>query len=71
MKADLDAIGARDVYDAAYFEAFFAGTKDVMERRLGDSIAAVAGLIAGAWEAAGKPAVPVDPPISLERRRRP
>jgi hypothetical protein len=41
-----------------------------MERRLDDSIAAVAAMIAGAWEAAGKPPVPVDPPVPPQRRRR-
>lgn len=70
LEADLKAIGTRDVYDDAYFEAFFAPTKEVLERRLNESITAVAGMIAGAWEAAGKPAVPVAPPASPQRRRR-
>ena len=70
LKADLEAIGTRDVYDEAYYEAFFAGARGVMERRLNDSIAAVAAMIAGAWEAAGKPAVPLDPPVTPQRRRR-
>jgi hypothetical protein len=70
LKADLDAIGTRDVYDDAYFEMFFAANKPVLERRLNESIAAVAAMIAGAWEAAGKPAVPLDPPQTPQRRRR-
>lgn len=70
MKADLDAIGNRDVYDAAYYEAFFKAQRAVMEDRLNKSIAAVAAMIAGAWEAAGKPAVPVKLPATPQRRRR-
>jgi hypothetical protein len=70
LEADRVAIGDRDVYDDAYYEAFFKGSRAVLERRLDESTAAVAAMIAGAWEAAGKPAVPVrvqDPP---QRRRR-
>jgi hypothetical protein len=70
LKSDLDAIGDRDVYDDAYYQAFFAANKTVMERRLNDSIAAVAAMITGAWEAAGKPAIPVNPRETPQRRRR-
>ena len=70
LKADADAIGNRDVYDTAYYDAFFAAQRGVMEDRLNRSIAAVAAIITGAWEAAGKPAVPVTPPSTPERRRR-
>ena len=66
----LDAIGNRDVYDDAYYDAFFSAQRRVMEDRLEKSIAAVAAIIAGAWEAAGKPAVPVTSTSPLERRRR-
>jgi hypothetical protein len=71
LKADLDAIGTRDVYDAAYFDALFTSNRRVLERRLNESIAASAAMIAGAWEAAGGPAAPVDPPLlPVQRRRR-
>jgi hypothetical protein len=70
LKGDADAIGNRDVYDDAYYDAFFSAQRRVMEDRLDQSIAAVAGIIAGAWEAAGKPAVPVASTSPLERRRR-
>ena len=70
LKSDLAAIGTRDVYDDAYFDAFFASNRTVMERRLGESAAAVAAMIAGAWEAAGRPAVPVNPTSPPQRRRR-
>jgi hypothetical protein len=70
LKADLEAIGNRDVYDEAYFKAFFASNRPVLERRLNEAVAAVAAMIAGAWEAAGKPPAPTDPPTTPQRRRR-
>jgi hypothetical protein len=70
LQSDLAAIGDRDVYDDAYFSAFFAANRPVLERRLNEAIAASAAMIAGAWEAAGKPPVPVDPPQTPQRRRR-
>jgi len=69
LKADLDAIGTRDVYDDQYFDAFFKATRPVLEQRLNDSIAAVAAAITGAWEAAGRPPVPVTPEPQPPRRR--
>ncbi len=70
LESDLKAIGSRDVYDDAYYAAFFVANRNVMERRLGESIAAVAAMIAGAWETAGKPALPLEPPPQPQRRRR-
>jgi len=71
LETDLAAIGNRDVYDDAYFAAFFAANRQVLERRLTEAIAGVAAMIAGAWEAAGKPPVPTDPPQPPQRRRQP
>jgi hypothetical protein len=71
LEADLQAIGSRDVYDEAYYEAFFRASRAVMERRLNQSITAVAGAITGAWEAAGKPPLPLSPPAVPQRKRRP
>ena len=71
LKSDLSAIGSREVYDDTYYEAFFQANRAVMERRLNESITAVAGIIIGAWEAAGKPAVPLNPPATAQRKRRP
>lgn len=70
LKADLDAIGSRDVYDDAYYASFFAANRAVLERRLNESITAVAGVITGAWEAAGKLAVPLEPTTAPQRRRK-
>ena len=69
LKADLDAIGTRDVYDDQYFDAFFKATRPVLEQRLNESIAAVAAVITGAWEAAGRPPMPVSPEPQPPRRR--
>jgi hypothetical protein len=59
LKADKDAAAGREMYDDAYFERFLAGAQPVMERRLAEAISATAGMIIGAWEQAGKPAVHV------------
>ena len=70
LKSDRDAIGNKDVYDAAYYDTFFAANKTILEERLNDSIAAVAAMITGAWEAAGKPPAPVRLTAPPQRRRR-
>jgi hypothetical protein len=70
LKSDLDAIGTRDEYDDAYYAAFFKANRAVVERRLNESIAASAAMIVGAWEAAGKPAVPLNPRPTVQRRRK-
>ena len=70
LKADVDAIGTRNEYESAYNDAFFKANQAVLERRLNDAIAASAAIIAGAWKAAGKPQVPVNPPARTQRRGR-
>ena len=70
LAADKEAIGNRGTYDARYFDALFSGTRPVLEKRLSDSIAAVASTIASAWEQAGKPALAVNAPPRGEQRRR-
>jgi hypothetical protein len=70
LKADLEAIGSRDVYDDAYYAAFFAANRAVLEQRLNQAIAATAAMITGAWEAAGKPPVPANPAARVQRRQR-
>ena len=70
LKSDLDAIGSRDVYDDAYYDAFFKANRLVLERRVNESIAASAAMIAGAREAAGKPALALNAASPPQRRRR-
>jgi len=69
LEADRVASRGRAEYDDAYFAAFFKANRAVVERRLNESIAASAAMIAGAWEAAGKPAVPVNARPVPQRRR--
>lgn len=71
LAADKEAIGNRDVYDDQYFETLFARTRPILERRLSESITGVASMIASAWEQAGKPALPANPPPPTPQRRRP
>ena len=71
LKADKDAAAGREMYDDAYFERFLAGAQPVLERRLAEAISATAGMIIGAWEQAGKPAVRVRDARPLERVTRP
>ncbi len=71
LESDLKASAGREFYDDAYFEAFAAGTLPTLERRLNESITAAAAMIIGAWEQAGKPAIPTDPVRTPRRIRRP
>lgn len=70
LTADKEAIGNQEVYDDRYFELFFAKTRPILERRLSDSITAIASIITSAWEQAGRPALPVNPPPRPPQRRR-
>ena len=70
LDADKAAIGSRDFYDDEYFEQFFKQVKPILEKRLSDSIGAVAGVITAAWVDAGRPAVPVTLTTSPRRVRR-
>jgi hypothetical protein len=70
LESDVEALGGRDVYDRAYYDRFFAVNRPVMERRLNEAITAVAGMIIGAWEAAGKPPLPLNPPEQPQRKRK-
>ena len=71
LESDKAAAEGREFYDEAYFEKLASGALPTLERRLNDSIAAVAAAITGAWEQAGKPAVPKEMPRTPRRIRRP
>ncbi|MCU1384347.1 MAG: hypothetical protein JWL71_3044 [Acidobacteria bacterium] len=71
LKADRDAIAGKDTYDDDYFEKFFAGVRPILERRLSDSITATAGIIIGAWEQAGRPAVTLQGTRPIEKVKKP
>jgi hypothetical protein len=70
LDADTAAVAGREIYDDAYFAAFYGKVKPILEQRLAESITAVASAIAGAWEQAGRPALPLDPPLVPRKVRR-
>ena len=70
LDADKTAVGSREFYDDEYFDRFFAGVKPILEKRLSDSIGAVAAVIRDAWVEAGRPALPVTVITSPRRVRR-
>ncbi|MEP6784059.1 MAG: hypothetical protein ABI983_10335, partial [Acidobacteriota bacterium] len=71
LESDQAAAQGREFYDDAYFDAFAKGTLPTLERRLNESIAAVAAMITGAWEQAGKPDIPTELARTPRRIRRP
>lgn len=60
LAADHEAKAEGPPDDDRYFEAFFAATRPALERRLEESITAVASAITFAWERAGRPPVTVE-----------
>ena len=71
LEADRSAIGAKDTYDDAYFEQFFTGIRPVLERQLAGAITATASAIVSAWTQAGKPALKLDVPRSVQKVKKP
>lgn len=71
LAADRAASAGKDVYDDDYFEKFFAGARTILEQRLGDSITATVGVIVGAWEQAGKPALALKDARPVQKVRKP
>jgi hypothetical protein len=70
LAADRAALGTREEYDDEYYEAFFGRARPVLERRLNESISAVAGVFIGAWQAAGRPELPLNLQRSTQRVRK-
>jgi hypothetical protein len=70
LQADTAALGGRDTYDDRYFEAFFTAVKPILERRLAESVTATAGIIIGAWEQAGRPALTLQGARPIEKKKR-
>lgn len=67
LAADRAAAKGREYYDDGFFDAFQASTWPILDRRVADAISAAAAFITGAWEQAGKPAVPVTLPRAPRR----
>ena len=59
LEADRTAAAGREFYDDAFYAAFGRTALPVLDQRVADATAATAAFITGAWERAGKPAVPV------------
>lgn len=60
LDADKAAVEGRETYDDEYFTLFFARMQPVLEKRLSESITAVASVITAAWVEAGRPALPLE-----------
>ena len=67
LQADKMAVAGRELYDDAYFDAFFTNVKPLMEQQLSKAVTATASLIVGAWEQAGRPAIKLDVPRPVQR----
>jgi hypothetical protein len=67
--ADAKAVAGRTHYDDEYYHVLYGELRGTLEQRLGASIAAVTALITSAWEDAGRPALPLDPPRRLRAVR--
>lgn len=67
LEADHRAAAGREYYDDGYFAVFREAAAPVLEQRLNDSVTAVAAFIIGAWEQAGRPAVPASTPRTPRR----
>lgn len=59
LAADKAASTGREFYDDAFYAAYKTSAWPMVEQRIAASIAASAAFIAGAWDAAGRPAVPL------------
>ncbi len=68
LKADKEALGDKDTYDDAYFEAFFTKVKPLLEERLSAAVTATASVIVTAWEQAGRPSLTTS--VKREPRKR-
>lgn len=65
LAADRAAARGGRVFDDRYFEAFFGGTRTLLEHRLAGAATTTASLILGAWTEAGRPSLtrpPARPP---------
>jgi hypothetical protein len=71
LKADTESIAGKDAYDDDYYEKFFTRVRPVLEQRLSEAISATAGIIIGAWEQAGRPAIKLDSPRPIQRVKKP
>lgn len=69
LAADRQAVKGKTEYDDQYFARLFALAGPIAERRLAEAMSGVAAVIAGAWEEAGRPALPLSPPKIVRKVR--
>jgi hypothetical protein len=69
LEADRQAIGDGTEYDDAYFARFYAAMRPTLEERLSKSAASAAALVAGAWNKAGRPTLPLEQQRMVRKRR--
>jgi len=62
LAADRAATEGRTAYDDQYFEVLRKETAPIVDRQLSKAVTAVASMITAAWEAGGRPDLPLDPP---------
>ena len=67
LAADKKAAAGREFYDDGYFSVLAQEQLGVLERRINESITAVASMIVSAWQQAGRPAIP-EPSARSPRR---
>jgi hypothetical protein len=70
LTADKEAAAGKEYYDDDYFEKFFVKAKPILEQQLSRAITATAGVIVGAWEAAGRPVPKTVDPRPLQKVRK-
>ncbi len=70
LQADTTAVAGREVYDDEYFRVLDRGTRALLTRQLSASISDVASMIYGAWDAAGRPDLPLEAPREVRKVRR-
>lgn len=58
LAADRRASNGREYYDDQFFDAYRAEIWPVLDARVAEAVSASAAFLTGAWERAGKPAVP-------------
>ena len=71
LKADTESAAGKDTYDDDYYERLFTKVRPILEQRLSEAITATAGVIIGAWEQAGRPAVTMAGARPLQRVKKP
>jgi hypothetical protein len=71
LQADKAAVAGRDEYDDEYFRLLYRDTRPILEQRLSAAISSVASAIVGAWEAGGRPTLPLDAPRETRKVQKP